>query len=159
MENTDIQQKNASVTPEVPAHVRNTLFAFIILTIVGATAFFYTFITSNRQREELQGRIAATAAAAIAPSIMRSDTQVLQEVVVAIARTGNFSLVIAADPNGKVIASTDRRFDNQALDDLTRASVTPKPYLAFRRTRYDMIVEYQGNSVGFLRLEIGKNDS
>ena len=85
------------------------------------------------------------------------DQRVLTDLTVPVAEAGKFALVLVTDPTGKVIATTDRRFDHQIISSLAKTSYPADAQNINGRLRLDCAVLYQGQHVGALRVEVSSS--
>ena len=134
-----------------------------VLVLVGIEIillFVIAYINIASYRSKIQGfeRNVTTLSVALGPLVVHPDQTLLTNLTVPLAQAGKFSLVLVTDANGKVIGSTDRRFDQQVVHSLAQADYPASGQNINGRLRLDCAIFDQGKRVGALRIEVSSKD-
>lgn len=137
--------------------IRTWIFVLVGMEILLLFVIAYLNITAYRSKIHYFERSVTLLATALGPLVVHPDQRVLTDLTVPVAEAGKFALVLVTDATGKVIATTDRRFDHQIIPSLAKISYPADAQNINGRLRLDCAVLYQGQHVGALRVEVSSS--
>lgn len=158
----DEQQLNPPKRPsfsfKTSSPARTWVLVLVGIEIILLFVIAYINITSYRSKIHGFERNVTTLSVALGPLVVHPDQTLLTDLTVPLAKAGKFALVLITDANGKVIGSTDRRFDQQVIHSLLQTDYPASGQNINDRLRLECAIFYQGKRVGALRAEVSAKD-